>query len=325
MIPTREAVSRCLALIPLLREAGDITLEELAQRAQIPAEQIAGELGTVLLMCGVPPYFPHDYIGFSIESGRVAIRFADQFERPISLTPLEALALRLACEGASPPGEELPPGVAALLRKVEEGMARDQRELFRNLARRVSVREADAAGSGFATRAALAVAERRAVRITYVASGRPVGRERVIHPYGLISRDGHWYLIARDLIRQDVVPFRLDRVQHLEATDEHFEIPADFRLDRHATGPFVAGGAEGPIARVRLFGSAARWVKESASSGTLTDELESGSVLWHVPQRDPDSLARFVIRLGDEARVEHPPELAEAVRRLARAVAAAHA
>ena len=55
-------------------------------------------------MCGVPPYFPHDYIAFSLDGDRVYIRFADQFRRPVSLNPLEALALKLACECVAPPG-----------------------------------------------------------------------------------------------------------------------------------------------------------------------------------------------------------------------------
>ena len=77
---THEVVSRCLALIPLIREHQGMTLDELSRLSRLPKEQIADELGQVLLMCGVPPYFPHDYISFSLNGDRVQIRFADHFE-----------------------------------------------------------------------------------------------------------------------------------------------------------------------------------------------------------------------------------------------------
>ena len=322
---TQQVVSRCLALIPLIRANQGISLDELAKKARIPKEQIANELGAVLLMCGVPPYFPHNYIGFAIEEGSVQITFADQFERPISLSALEALALKLACESVTLPDGNLPKEVGELLAKVEEGMAPEQRSQFRILARRVAVRDEDSLPDGLTARAAMGVAERRSLLLDYRSAGTDASRRRCIHPYGLIGRDGHWYLIAKDAESQDgrVVPFRLDRVRGIEMGDERFEIPADFRLDDWGQGSLVQGDGSRPIARVRFRGPSARWIRETADLGSM-DEISEHEVIWRLPIRSEASLTRFLLGFGADAEVLEPRSLALAIQRAVQRVLEAH-
>jgi proteasome accessory factor C len=319
---TQEVVSRCLALIPLIREHQGITLEELSRLSRIPRQQIADELGAVLLMCGVPPYFPHDYIAFSLDGDRVYIRFADHFRRPVSLNPLEALALKLACECVAPPGKAPPKAVANLLSKVEGAMSAEQRKQFRNLARRVAVREAPEPPSGIAARAALAVAERRVINLDYAAPGRSESRTREVHPYGLLARDGHWYLIGHDLSHERTLPFRADRIRGLEYCAERFEIPDGFRLEDYAHGPLVAAEEDRPLAVVRFRGASARWVRETAPGGSLVEV--SDGVLWRQGIGNEAGLARFIIGFGGDAEVLEPRSLRQRVAEALRAVMDAH-
>ena len=320
---TQEVVSRCLALIPLIREHQGITLEELSRLSRIPKEQIADELGQVLLMCGVPPYFPHDYISFALEGDKVQIRFADHFRRPVSLNPLEALSLKLACESLAPPGKPVPRTVATLLRKVEGAMSQEQRRQFRNLARRVAVREAEDLPGGVTGRVALAVAERRGLLLDYLAAGRAASRERKVEPYGLLSRDGHWYLVARDLSREKVVQFRLDRVKRLQVLDDRFEIPGDFRLDDYARAPVFSESEDRARASVCFRGPSARWMRESAAPGTL-EPLDEGDVLWHPVIGSSAGLARFVLGFGGDAEVLEPTTLRRRVQESLSACLAQH-
>lgn len=322
---TGEVVNRCLALIPLIREHQGITLDELARMARLPKDQIAGELGAVLLMCGVPPYFPHDYIGFFLDGDRVRIHFADHFRRPVSLSPLEALALKLACESLAPPGKGTPRVVANLLRKVEEAMAPEQRQSFRNLARRVAVKEEGHAPGGVAARVALAVARRKVMRIAYLSPGRAEPRTRGFEPYGLLSRDGRWYVVGRDRGHETVVTLRLDRIQSAAPREESFEIPAGFRLDDYARGPLIPLGEQGATARVRFDGPGARWVRETATPDSLEPVPgDPQQVVWRHPLRNESALAAFFVGFGEDAEVLEPPSLRERVRESLEAVARAH-
>ena len=337
---THEVVNRCLALIPLIREHQGLTLDELARLARLPKEQIADELGAVLLMCGVPPYFPHDYIGFYLDGDRVMIRFADQFRRPVSLSPLEvrtavvrigivlgptleALALKLACESLAPPGKAIPKVVANLLSKVEGAMAPEQRAQFRNLARRVTVRETPELPGGITERVALAVAERRSLVLDYVAAGRTVPKARTVRPYGLISRDGHWYLVARDESRDRIVPFRLDRVRSVTALEERFEFPSDFRLEAWAQGSLVGDRGEAEMARIRFRGPSARWVRETTAAEALEEEGDN-QVVWCAPIINVENLVRWVLGFGGDAEVLEPPSFRERVGESLRRVRAVH-
>lgn len=322
---THEVVSRCLSLIPLIREHQGMTLDELSRLSRLPKEQIADELGQVLLMCGVPPYFPHDYISFSLDGDRVQIGFADHFRRPVSLNPLEALALKLACESLTPPAKPVPRAVATLLRKVEGAMSQEQRRQFRNLARRVAVREVAELPGGITGRVALAVAERRSLLLDYVAAGRSASRERQVEPYGLLSREGHWYLIARDLSREAVIQFRLDRVRRIQVLDHRFEIPDGFRLDDYARTPAIPEGEDRARASVRFHGPSARWIRETASAGTVEEEGDGGTVLWHPVIGSDDGLARFILGFGGDAEVLAPESLRQRVEEALRGTLAAHA
>lgn len=323
---TQEMVNRCLTLIPLIREHDGITLEELGRLSRIPPEQIAGDLGQVMMMCGVPPYFPHDFVSFAIEEDRVFIRFADHFRRPVSLTALEALALKLACVGVSGPDERASANVRRLMDKVEAAMSPEQQKQFRNLTKRVAIAEDDDAGARTAAirgPVALAVAERRVVVIDYGAAGRAASKIREVEPYGILAREGFWYLVGHDRSRGRVVPFRLDRVRSLDTTEERFEIPGDFRLDTYANGPLVPEEDGRPRARVRVHGVSARWLRETVSPETVQEDA-GGAILWEPTIGTEEGLARFLLEFGSDAEVLSPPSLRSRVAGALRATLEAH-
>ena len=68
---------------------------EIATRFGMTVEQLDDDLALVL-MIGVPPYSPGDYLDVDDDGEFVTIRLADQFSRPLRLTPAEGLALLAA-------------------------------------------------------------------------------------------------------------------------------------------------------------------------------------------------------------------------------------
>ncbi|GJF06297.1 helix-turn-helix transcriptional regulator [Pseudonocardia sp. D17] len=74
-----------------------------------------------------------------------------------------------------------------------------------------------------------AVVRRRRVRIGY-ADRRGRRSERVVDPWGLVDKDGDWYLVAGTV--QGRRTFRVDRVATAEVTTEPAERPADLDLAR---------------------------------------------------------------------------------------------
>ncbi|MCD2100115.1 helix-turn-helix transcriptional regulator [Rhodococcus rhodochrous] len=74
-----------------------------------------------------------------------------------------------------------------------------------------------------------AVVRRRKVRFTYTNAMRERS-ERVVDPWGLVDKDGTWYLIAGTERGQRT--FRVDRISGAEPTDDAAERPDDFALEQ---------------------------------------------------------------------------------------------
>jgi proteasome accessory factor B len=58
-----------------------------------------------------------------------------------------------------------------------------------------------------------AVRDRRPVTFTYRAPGRAEAVKRVLEPWGVVNRRGHWYVAGFDRDRRDTRVFRLSRVE----------------------------------------------------------------------------------------------------------------
>jgi predicted DNA-binding transcriptional regulator YafY len=271
-------------------------------------------------MCGTPPYQPHDYVTCTLQRGQVTVRFADQFRRPISLNPLEALSLKLAIESLTPPNEPTPKVVVDLLKKIEEGMSHQHRARFRALARSVVATAPGAVGPVVA-RLREAVRDQAEVEVEHSAPGKKAAR-RTVRPLGLLSRHGAWYLVAQDAGTGRILSFRLDRISKVKATATRFEAPEDFTLENYARrAPFEAGETVA-TAVVRFRGSSARWIREIAEAGTLKQSGEE--MVWTAPLLSEASFASFLLGIGAEFTVEKPESLRKTVASMVERVIRAH-
>ena len=102
-------VQRILALVPWIVAHPGSPKSEIAQRFGLTIDELDDDLALVL-MIGVPPYSPGDYLDVDDDDGLVTIRLADTFRRPLRLNPAEGLALLaagralLAVPGSDPDG-----------------------------------------------------------------------------------------------------------------------------------------------------------------------------------------------------------------------------
>jgi predicted DNA-binding transcriptional regulator YafY len=81
------------------------------------------------------------------------------------------------------------------------------------------------------------------------------GKSRLVYPYGLLARNGFWYLIGHDTTRDAQVTFRIDRIEGDVKAGEHnsFTRPEDFDLATaymRDAKEFSDGGNEMAIVRV---------------------------------------------------------------------------
>src|SRR6185369_15621041 len=72
-----------------------------------------------------------------------------------------------------------------------------------------------------------ATQQRKRVRMAY-QSRADERTEREFDPYGLVYRDGRWYIVGWCHLRRGLRSFRLDRVISASSLSVGFERPADF-------------------------------------------------------------------------------------------------
>ena len=296
-------------MVPLIRARPGIRIPELASIFGVREAEIWEDITDVLALCGVPPYLPHNYFVFAIDGDRVRIKFAEHLKRPVHLTLQEALAIDLALRGVAS-GRAPPFGDAAarLRSKLKSLLKGGERDALVALDRSVTGKAAPEPVTEAIGRLKEAMSRNVAARIVYYTAGRDAVTERVIEPYGLVDHRGVWYVIARDRMRGQELPFRVDRVRTVELTQEEYLVPDDWTAQRYRKEEMYADtGDETPV-RVKFSAAVAGRVKEETSRKDLA-ELAGGQVI-RTYRTGPRArwLYALVARYGSDAEILSPAE-----------------
>jgi proteasome accessory factor C len=307
-----ERVARMLVVVPYLVQHPGTSLQQASSIFGVPESHLRRDL-QLLFFAGLPPYGPGDLIDVDIdEEGCVWIGMADHFARPLRLTRQEAVAVYVrATELAATPGLPEAPTLEAALGKLRDALGSE------TLGDAEAIAAGDAGDAPEHLEGVREAAETcRRLRITYTAASTGERSERTVDPEVVFASSGRWYVAAWDVDVDDERLLRIDRIDALEATDETFQP----RGLAGAGRPLYTPGGDDVAVRVRL-SPAARWVAEYYVA-TDPHEEPDGWLTVTLPTRQTVWLARLLLRLGADAIVVEPPEVAEEVRRQAAATLA---
>jgi proteasome accessory factor C len=304
---------RILLLLPYAIKHPGVTIGELSRKFGVAEEDLVDDLNLVFL-CGLPGYGPGDLIDVTIDDDRVYVRMADYFAAPLRLTPTEALALYAG--GATL--AELPDmNQADALKRALGKLGRALGFAAEGPAGGLEVR-IDPGGTEHLTALKQALQGCKRVRLEYLSASRGELSVREVDPWGLMAARGHWYLIAWDHSVSDERMFRVDRIKSVEQLASTADVPDDFDPDRYR-GAFV--GEEGqPRMTFEISPGVAVWFEdyypivsaEDLGDGWRRVELVASGERW---------AATLLLRLGRDARKVEPPEMMDAARSLAAAIA----
>lgn len=158
-----------------------------------------------------------------------------------------------------------------------------------------------------------ALARHRALRFRYrPAQGKAA--QRVVEPYSLVFRRGHWYLVGLDRSRGDVRSFRLSRiVSAVKEAGPASPPPEGFDGARHVeAGPWGLGAAD--LRATVLFSPDVAWWAVPATPGARAVRTRrDGWVEADVPAGQSDAFVSWVLSFGPDARVTAPREVRDEV------------
>ena len=169
-----------------------------------------------------------------------------------------------------------------------------------------------------------AVWTRRRISVTYRRWAVPREVERVLEPYGLVLKGGHWYVVAGD--QGEPRTYRVARVLSLSTSDEVFERPRGFDLAAHWRS-FLDGFDErrtmgeavvrlSPHGMVKLSdladGATAAAVRETAVVGA------DGWTTARIPCESIEHTTSMVLRFAQDAELVSPQWMREQIAATAR-------
>ena len=312
MVTSAERLRRLLALVPYVAARRVVGLAETAATFGMTERELIDDLN--LAWCvelrAPEPYCPID---LSYEDGEISITQAESIARPLRLAADEASALLVALRMLAEAGGD-GDAVARLIAKIEDaagaaGVASAQVA--------IQIEHPNARGMTATLGAALTAGKR--VHLRHYVAKRDEATERDVDPMRLLVVDGRTYLEGWCRRAEGVRLFRLDRMLSVEVLDVPAEVPETAEPVDVDAGLFTASPTD-VLVELEL-GPAARWVAESYPCETVTD-LGDGRL--RIGLRTPDTtwLRRFVLRLGEDARVVSPAVLADEVRKTAAAALA---
>lgn len=155
--------------------------------------------------------------------------------------------------------------------------------------------------------------QHRIIRITY--RSKSGAYERKVLPIGIYAQNGLWYMPAVEMEDKEWRIFRLDRIESMEPTDEVYEAEMSLK-DWLASYPVTEP--------VRLYAELTRegarqcesipWLENHI---VMHDEVH-GSVDTVIDRKDFEYAAQIFMRLGTEARLMEPAEVADLIQEKAR-------
>jgi predicted DNA-binding transcriptional regulator YafY len=308
---------RLIAVLMALQHAGKESATALAERLEVSVRTIYRDVDA-LSAAGVPVYAERGSHGGIVlaDSYRDALgRFDDDELRALFVSSEDALA-----------DIGLRAGHRSALDKLARAMPRRARETVGQTRGRVHVDSRRWAGVSSPSAALVelrdAVWNDKCVTIAYTDRSGAVTR-RTVEPFGLVTKAGVWYLVARD--RETVKTFRVQRIARVRVLERGFARPSTFDIGEYWKGvaTFVGSEDEAFVATFRMsraaLANAAVFFKVESRRRVRSGAPQE----WIVTIRFPAFAAALHEALGwnEEAVALEPPALCSALAERARQLA----
>ncbi len=295
---TREQVRRAVPGYPETDEAFERMFERDKEELRdmgIPVEVVSGDV-----------YFD-DEIGYRIDRQAYAVP-------EVSFTPEEMAVLGLAAR-AWTHASLAAPATSALLKLSAYGETASP-ALTAGLEPRLD------AGEAAFLPLWQAVRDRASVAFGYRKGDGSAPATRTVDPWGILSRNGRWYLVGLDHDRGAARVFRVSRISgEVRRVSAAGNVVTPEDVDVRAMVAARQRPAQDVLARVLLHGDAGGWLRTQAVETTAHD---GHTTVLTLRTDDLASLADHVAGLGATAVVLEPARLRDAVvARLSGALAAA--
>lgn len=145
------------------------------------------------------------------------------------------------------------------------------------------------------------------------------GQIYVVCPYGLVWSNDYYYLIGEHEAQRRVKSFRIDRMQNVTLTREHFKRP-DFNVAQYIHHNFNMYSGPAEHLEIEFDNQLVNVVIDRFGKGVHMIPGEEGRFRIRVQAGMSEGLVRWILTWGADARVLSPHSLAERMKEEARKI-----
>lgn len=155
-----------------------------------------------------------------------------------------------------------------------------------------------------------AIRHRLTIQIQHKPLKTPKAQLRAVDPYRLWYPGGGLYLVAYDHAKRAMRTFAVERINHVNTTNQRFTVRDDFDFEEFQRTAFPIHGGESQLVRIRFSADQAPYIMERhwhdsekffpQADGSVIMELQVGN-LWEVK--------RWLIGWGSDAELLAPYDL----------------
>lgn len=285
-----ERLQKVLVILPWLFEKGQVSIQEVANRFDMDPSQIIKEL-ELAACCGLPPYTPDRLIDLVISGDTIIATPGRLLVRPQRLSPGEGFALASAAR--------------TILKVLGNNSANKDHSLARALAKlekllgRYDDIHIDLDDAPYLDLIRDSVQKTQLLKINYYSISKDEQTRRIVEPYEVFNKEGHWYLVAFCRLVQAKRIFRIDRILEALLLEEVFK-PNDKAFDREILLEDEMTKVEILIAKdiQHLIDEYNPINVVNIDEQHLLVTLVVGGEAW---------IERLLLRLGSQAQVVNPP------------------
>ena len=235
---------------------------------------------------------------------------------PVMFTPEEAMAFITAGKLMEKFSDKtLTDNFASALYKVKAVLRTTEKDLVDNLESQIDMidhKQASPPNSNSLDVLLKAVAEKKAVQMTYKAFGSDGETNRLAEPIGIFHENDNWYTIAYCHLRTEYRQFRLDRIVSIKLTDvkqqEHVGLKEYRQLYPQEWEKF-------PVEKVvlRVAKNSIPYIRERRHYYGFVSETENGDTLemTFLSQWAEEGLLRWFMMFADKGEILEPDWLRE--------------
>lgn len=306
-------IRRLLQLIELLQSGRSYNARQLAELGGISRRQVFRDL-RMLQDSGIPLMYDAERQGYWLS--------ATTYLPPTDLTLAETMCLIALAADLGRAREGIPFQRAArdaaikLLSNLPGHLRKQVGELTAAVDMRADAHHLHDASQGEYELLLQAVRERRRIRIRYHSLFERAELTTLFSPYRLLFVRRAWYAIGRSSVHRSVRTFHVGRIRQAELTDDRYDVPPRFTLERYLGNAWLLVRERGKsrTVRVRFQPKVADNVAEVAWHKTQrTVWNDDGTLDFSVTVDGLSEISWWVLGYGDQAVVLEPAELRELI------------